>query len=353
MAADGAQALANPTLEPATAGSAGPSSDGGNRYAGFLEKYGSLWTVGVLALVVIVFGIASSTLFSQAGWAAVSKATYEYLPLAIGETFVIVTGGIDLSVGAILGFSCVVAGVAMQHLLGRSTGSLSVTLLGFVIGIAVGGACGLVNGLAITKLRLPPFIVTLATLYALGGATYIVSEEPIYKLPHQLVTFGQQNLLGGWFIAPVLVALACVLGFGVLLSRTRFGLRTYAIGSNRVAAERAGINVGRHLVRVYALSGALAGLAGMLVAANFAQASPLFGNNDELAAIAAVVIGGASLFGGRGNLLGTLCGTFLIAVLTVGLVLVQVTSFWQEVAVGGAIVFAVSVDQFLRKVSLR
>jgi ribose transport system permease protein len=319
----------------------------------FLDKYGSLWTVLVLALVVLVFGLLSSTLFTQAGWEAVSKSTYEYLPLAIGETFVILTGGIDLSVGAVLGFSCVVSGTVMEHMLGTSTGSLGITVLGFVVGIAVGGLCGFLNGILITRLRLPPFIVTLATLYALGGATYIVSEEPIYQIPNQLVTFGQQSLFGGWFIAPVLVALACVVVFGVFLSRFRFGLRTYAIGSNRIAAERAGINVRRHLVWVYVLAGALAGLAGMLVSANFAQTSPLFGNNDELAAIAAVVIGGASLFGGRGNLLGTLCGTFLIAVLTVGLVLVQVTAFWQEVTIGVVIVLAVSVDQLLRSVSQR
>ena len=319
----------------------------------FLDKYGSLWTVLVLALVVLVFGLLSSTLFTQAGWEAVSKSTYEYLPLAIGETFVILTGGIDLSVGAVLGFSCVVSGTVMEHMLGTSTGSLGITVLGFVVGIAVGGLCGFLNGILITRLRLPPFIVTLATLYALGGATYIVSEEPIYQIPHQLVTFGQQSLFGGWFIAPVLVALACVVVFGVFLSRFRFGLRTYAIGSNRIAAERAGINVRRHLVWVYVLAGALAGLAGMLVSANFAQTSPLFGNNDELAAIAAVVIGGASLFGGRGNLLGTLCGTFLIAVLTVGLVLVQVTAFWQEVTICVVIVLAVSVDQLLRSVSQR
>jgi ribose transport system permease protein len=246
-----------------------------------------------------------------------------------------------------------VSGTVMEHMLGTSTGSLGITVLGFVVGIAVGGLCGFLNGILITRLRLPPFIVTLATLYALGGATYIVSEEPIYQIPHQLVTFGQQSLFGGWFIAPVLVALACVVVFGVFLSRFRFGLRTYAIGSNRIAAERAGINVRRHLVWVYVLAGALAGLAGMLVSANFAQTSPLFGNNDELAAIAAVVIGGASLFGGRGNLLGTLCGTFLIAVLTVGLVLVQVTAFWQEVTIGVVIVLAVSVDQLLRSVSQR
>lgn len=321
--------------------------------ARLFEKYASGWTVGVLVLVVATFGILSPTLFTKAGWGAVSKATYEYLPLAIGETWVILTGGIDLSVGAILGFSCVVSGTVMEKMLGNASGSIWATLAGFVVSVVVGAACGLFNGIAITKLKLPPFIVTLATLYALGGATYLVSEEPIYQLPHQLVTFGQQSLLGGWFIAPVLVALACVALSGVYLSRSRFGLRTYAIGSNRMAVERAGVNVGRHLVRVYVLSGALAGLAGILVTANFAQASPLFGNNDELAAIASVVIGGASLFGGRGNLLGTLCGTFLIAVLTVGLVLVQLTAFWQEVAVGIAILLAVSIDQGLRKLSQR
>jgi ribose transport system permease protein len=316
-----------------------------------MERYSSVWTLGVLALVALFFGFLSPVLFTQNGWLAVSKATYEYLPLAIGETFLIIAGGIDLSTGAVLGFSCVVAGTVMRSMLGDGINSMEVTVVGIAVGIAVGLACGAVNGLLVTKLRLPPFIVTLAAWYALSGATYIVTMAPIYQLPPELITFGQESLLGGWFIAPVIVSLLCCLVFGLVLSRTRFGLRTYAIGSNPMAAARAGINIDSHLVRLYMLSGGLAGLAGILVSANFAQTSPLFGNNDLLAAIAAVVIGGASLFGGRGNLLGTLCGTFLIAVLTVGLVVVHVSSFWAEVAVGVTIVFAVSVDQFLGKAS--
>jgi ribose transport system permease protein len=142
----------------------------------------------------------------------------------------------------------------------------------------------------------------------------------------------------------VIAAVVCIV-MGLVLHRTRFGLRTYAVGSNNVGARRAGINVNAHLVGVYTISGFLGGLAGMMVMANFAVATPVAGTNDELNAIAAVVIGGASLFGGRGHMLGTVVGTFIIALLVTGLVLVGVSGSWQQVATGIIIVAAVAVDQ--------
>jgi ribose transport system permease protein len=141
------------------------------------------------------------------------------------------------------------------------------------------------------------------------------------------------------------VAIVIAIIFGFVLARTRFGLRTYAIGSNEIAARRAGIRVDRHLIMVYALSGFLAGIAGLLVTANFSSASPIAGANDELYAIASVVIGGASIFGGRGTIFGTVIGTAILSVLTTGLVLTNVAPFWQQVAIGVVVIAAVAVDR--------
>jgi len=157
-------------------------------------------------------------------------------------------------------------------------------------------------------------------------------------------------VLSGWLPWPVLIALALAVGFSLLLTRTRFGMRTYAIGSNEVAARRSGIDVDAHLVRVYMISGLLAGVAGLMVTANFDAASPIAGANDELYAIASVVIGGASIFGGRGTIFGTVIGTSIIATLTTGLVLANVQPFWQQVAIGAVVVGAVAIDRVRTKV---
>jgi ribose transport system permease protein len=217
---------------------------------------------------------------------------------------------------------------------------------GFATALSLGAVIGFVNGFLITRLKLPPFIVTLGTLTAIGaGATPLINGgNEVINLPSQIGTIGQ-TLIGGWVYVPVLVAAVSCVIMGLVLHRTRFGLRTYAIGSNGTGARRAGVGVDNHLVRVYMLSGLLAGLAGMMVMANFTDASPLAGQNDELNAIAAVVIGGASLFGGRGHMLGTVVGTFIIALLVTGLVLVGVSGSWQEVATGVIVVAAVAGDQ--------
>lgn len=313
----------------------------------FMERIGPLWTLGVLVILVVSFGAAAPELYTKAAWLSTSNYAVEYLILAIGQTFVIVTSGIDLADGATLGFSAMAGSLLMEHLLaGHTSGGLT-TLIGIVVILAAGAGIGLANGLIITRVKLPPFIVTLGTLTAITGATDLLNNgTEITNLPPFVSeTLGTTSYLSGWLPLPVLITAALAVAFGLLLARTRFGLRTYAIGSNEIATRRAGINVDRHLIWVYVISGLLAGVAGLMVTANFSAASPIAGANDELYAIASVVIGGASIFGGRGTIFGTVIGTAIIAVLTTGLVLANVQPFWQQVAIGAVVIGAVAVDR--------
>lgn len=312
----------------------------------FMERIGALWTLGVLVVLIIAFGAVAPTLYTKAAWLATASFAVEYLILAIGQTFVIVTAGIDLADGATLGFSAMAGSLLMANLLGSHTSGGLTVVAGILLMLATGAGIGLLNGVIITKMKLPPFIVTLGTLTAVTGATDLLNNgTEITNLPGFVTGLGTASVLSGWLPVPVLVALVLAAIFGLVLTRTRFGLRTYAIGSNEVAARRAGIDVDRHLVRVYMLSGLLAGVAGLMVTANFSSASPIAGANDELYAIAAVVIGGASIFGGRGTIFGTVIGTAIIALLTTGLVLANVQPFWQQVAIGAVVVGAVAVDR--------
>lgn len=301
--------------------------------------------MGVLGLMVLTFGLLNTELFTKAAWLSISNFSVQYLLLAVGQLFVIITGGIDLSDGAVLGFTGMVSGAVMQSMLRSHDGNVITTVVGFVVALALGAAIGALNGFLITLLKLPPFIVTLGSLTAVGAAPSLINGgTEVSNLPPQIGNIGT-SAIGGWVYTTFLVAAVAALVCGLLLHRTRFGLRTFAIGSNGLSARRAGINVDRHLVWVYMISGLLAGLAGMMVMANFDVANPLSGQNDELDAIAAVVIGGASLFGGRGHMIGTVVGTMIISLLVTGLVLVNVNGSWTEVATGIIIVAAVALDQ--------
>lgn len=311
----------------------------------FLSRHSGLWTLAILGLLVLIFGIVSPDFFSRASWLATSQYAVEYLLLGLGETFVIVTGGIDLSVGAILGFSGMVGGLVMRWLIQRHAGIVPEMVLGSIATIATGAAIGWVNGQAVTKLRLTPFVVTLGMLSMATGGIYLLNGgNNVSTIPDLIGTLGS-FAIGGWIPVTVLITFCACIVAGVLLGATRFGMRTYAIGSNPLGAARAGIDTGRHLVRVYTISGTFAALAGLMVMARFASASVQAGNNDELDAITAVVIGGASLFGGRGTILGTVIGGFVITVMVTGLVLAGVQPFWQQVAVGAILIFAVAMDQ--------
>jgi ribose transport system permease protein len=221
-----------------------------------------------------------------------------------------------------------------------------VIAVGFIVAIAVGTLVGAVNGVLVARYDIPAFVVTLGTLgICTGLADLVYNGQEISTIPTAIAQIGNTNL-GGWIPVPVLVAAVLTLIAGTALARTRFGLFTYAIGDNREAASRAGVNTRRHLVKVYVLSGFLAGVAGIVVMCRLGVASPTSGSSDNLNAIAAAVIGGTSLFGGRGTIAGSVIGTAIISVLLTGLIIVNVPPFWQLVAVGVVLIAAVYVDQF-------
>jgi ribose transport system permease protein len=270
------------------------------------------------------------------------------LVLSIGQTFVIITSGIDLSVGSVLVFASVVSAEAMGHA-GGVSGGLGTILYGLGAALAAGTAWGVINGLLIAKARIPPLIATLGTFgIALGLAQVITGGFDLRDIPESLsasIGFGKVGPIP-WL---VVIAGALSLLAGLILHTTRFGLRTYAIGSNVEAARRVSIRVNRHLIVVYAISGLCAGIGGYLSLAEFATTTIGGHSTDNLATITAVVLGGASLFGGSGYMIGTVVGVLIPAVLANGLIILNVQAFWQEVAVGTVLILAVYVDQTRRR----
>jgi ribose transport system permease protein len=273
------------------------------------------------------------------------------LVLAVGMTYVIITSGIDLSVGAVLVFAGVIGARLMNAVGGNGWGTILVGLAGALV---AGLAWGILNGALITRLRVPPLIVTLGSLgMAQGAALLITGGTDERNVPTKLVdTIGTGRLFNQ---VPyiVIIAVAVALVFGVILRMTRFGRYTYAVGSNAEAPRRAGIHVDRHLVKVYALAGTLAGLAGFLSLARFSTTTLGGHSTDNLNAIAAVVLGGTSLFGGIGTIGGTVVGVFIPAVLQNGFVITGVQPFWQQVAVGAVLIAAVYLDQLRRRTQFR
>jgi ribose transport system permease protein len=312
----------------------------------------NVWIFLILGGICLVFAFLEFESFASASNARnITTDAAVLLVLAVGSTFVIVTAGIDLSVGSVLVFSGVLSAKLMESVGGDGTG---VILLGLAAALAAGLAWGLFNGIVIAKLKVPPLIVTLGTFgAALGFAQLITGGVDVREVPLPLTESVGTGLLFDEIPYLVLIAVAVALIFGVLLAATRFGRHTYAIGSNEEAARRAGINVDLHLIKVYALAGLLAGLAGFLSLARFATTTIGGHSTDNLQAIAAVVIGGTSLFGGIGTVLGTVAGVFIPAVLENGFVIVGVQPFWQEVAVGGVLILAVYLDQLRRRARYR
>jgi ribose transport system permease protein len=269
------------------------------------------------------------------------------LVVATGLTYVIITAGIDLSVGSVLVFSSVVSARAMNAVGGGDT--WGVIIVGLVVGLAAGVGWGILNGFLVSKAKIPAFIVTLGTLgMGLGAALLITGGVDERNVPFKLVETIGTGRLFDQIPYLVLIAAAVALVFGIILAQTRFGRYTYAIGSNEEGVRRAGVNVDRHLIKVYALAGALAGFAGALSLARFGTTSIAGNTTLNLDAIAAIVIGGTSLFGGIGTIVGTVVGVFIPAVLRNGFVIVGVQPFWQQVAVGAVLIIAVYVDQIRR-----
>lgn len=260
--------------------------------------------------------------------------------LAAGMTFVILTGGIDLSVGSTVAVSGVVA------VLAAISGIPAPFAL--LIGVGAGALCGLVNGALSAYLALAPFIVTLGTMTFLRGLAYTLTEgRPIVSSSLSFKALGSGYFLG--IPIPVYVMIVAHIAAWYALERTRFGRHVYAVGGNPTAARLAGVKVNRVLTSVYVIAGACAGLAGLIFAARVISAQPTAGEGYELDAIAAVVLGGTALAGGRGRIIGTLIGSIILGVLTTGLILLNVPFFTQLLIKGAVIIFAVSIDSLKQR----
>ncbi len=261
--------------------------------------------------------------------------------IAVGQTFVMITAGIDLSVGGIVGLAGVVSALLM-------TGFGVPVWLAIVAGVGVGVVMGMVNGLLVTSTKLPPFIATLGTMSVTRGlALVLTGGVAVYNLPAAFEWFGG----GRWASIPVPVYILAVVAviFSVVLLKTRVGRYIYAIGSNVEAARMSGINVSRQLLKVYTICGGLAALAGVILSSRIMTGQPTAGLSYELDAIAACVIGGTSLFGGVGTIVGSVTGAALMGLIRNGCNLLNISAFWQQIVIGVIIWIAVAWDQYQRR----
>lgn len=291
----------------------------------------------VLLMVMVYFATQNERFASLGNLRAVLIAAAPFALIALGQTIVILTGGIDLSVGSVIALGAMVSAWLALRLPAEQI------WVAAAVAVLVGLTAGLINGLIIAYLDVPPFVATLGMLTAASGFAYVIGGgAPINGLPENFGIIANAKLFG--FQLPVYVMIVFFIIMGVVMRYSAFGLRVYAVGGNRTAAEVAGVNVRRTLVQVYTLSGLLAGISGVVLASRVISGPPNLGTGFELLAIAAVVIGGASLMGGRGTVWGTLLGLLIIQTLKNGLDIMVVPAYWQDVINGAVIVSAVAVD---------
>lgn len=338
-----------------------------------------IWAWVFLASLIIFFWASVSftsegtvNFFTLRNSQNILVAITPVLLLGLGQTFVIIAGGIDLSVGWMMGLSSVVSALIIRDLFNMGVPLPLAVLVGLIGALIVCGLFGFTSGTIIARLKVPPFIVTLGTSFVLRGVSLLLSGgQTVASLPPGLRDYGNESLIyfvggegGGLHFLfrpevteaqlraldrvipyPVLVT-TIVVGIAIfILARTQFGRHTYAIGGNREAALRAGVPVDRHTVMLYVISALSSALAGVLHTARFSGGSPIAGDPLLLGSIAAVVIGGVSLFGGVGTISGTIIGALIIAVLQTGLVMLAVEPFWQFIVVGLVVILAVLIDQ--------
>jgi len=318
----------------------------------------------VLVVLVIVFSALSPSFLTTGNLTILVKHVAINAILAVGMTFVILSGGIDLSVGSVAGLSGIIAGGLIHTgLVLRSFGVVVYlhTWLVLVVALAAGAVVGAMNGGLISHLRVPPFIATLGTLYVARGAALLISGGATFPNLTGSPDLGNTGFLslGSGTVLGLPMPIWLMLVFsaaGIFFAeRTPFGRRVYAVGGNERAAELSGVRVPRIKFSVYVISGLCAATVGLIIAAQLAAAHPATGETFELNAIAAVVLGGTSLMGGRGSVGGTIVGAFVIGVLADGLILLGVSEFWQIVIKGLVIVAAVILDQaqqrYMRRVA--
>lgn len=289
------------------------------------------------AVLFLILGLLNPNFLTLGNLRDVAVSASVNAIIGLGLTFVIITGGIDLSVGSIVSF---VGIVSANFMVSGNVPPIFALLAGIVLGII----CGAVNGLLITRLKLPPFIATLGTMSVFQGCAYVVTNgKPVYNVPQSFVLLLNSYVVG----IPVVVILVAIVGIGawLLLRKTVFGQNVIATGGSEETAWLSGVRVSRVKIAVYALSGGLAALAGLVVVARINAAQSEAGSSYLLTAIAAAVIGGANLMGGEGRIAGTLVGALILGALTNGLVLLNVPSFYEQIVTGLVVIIAVSLDQ--------
>ena len=335
------------------------------------------WAWAFLALMLIFF-IVAVPIFSGATFLSVRNsqnilvAITPVLLLGLGQTFVIISAGIDLSVGWVMSLASVISAHAIRATFAWGFPLPLAVFSGFVVAVAGSALVGAINGTIIARLKVPAFIVTLGSSFIVRGVGLLLSENTtVIGLPQGMRDYGNESMFywvrgegGGFYFLqrpevtgellrgmdrilawPVVITAIVVLICMFLLHRTQFGRHTYAIGGNLQAALRTGIPVERHLIKVYMLSAVTAGIAGFLSTLRFNAGSAVIGDPLLLSSIAAVIIGGVSLFGGAGSIIGTVIGSLIIAVLTTGLVMLGVQAFVQFIVVGIVVILAVLIDQ--------
>ena len=309
------------------------------------------WIFLLLVALMFVFNfLAPGKFWTEFNVRTMAENVSVLLVIAVGETFVMATGGIDLSVGYVLLFSGVTSAQAMNWGGHDPTNSgWDVVLLGLAVALGSGLAWGVLNGLVVAKAKVPALIATLGTLGMSWGLAEILSNgQDLRYLPKIIGDMGAGRVFDKIPFVVIVAILVAIVG-GITLNLTRFGRYTLAIGSNQEAARRAGINVDRHLIKVYAMSGMLAGFAGFMSLAIFTTTTISGHANDNLQAIAAVVIGGTSLVGGVATVVGTTIGVCIPMVLFSGFTILGYQSFWRDVAVGAVLILAVYADQLRRR----
>jgi erythritol transport system permease protein len=345
------------TMTAARKGPLARARDAGRPIAELLLR---LRSVLALAVLVILFSSMTASFLTANNLSILTKHVAITALLAVGTSFVILSGGIDLSMGSVVGLSGMIAGYLILNGVVFDGGAHFLPVWGVVlVALAAGAGVGWLNGLLVTRCSIAPFIATLGTLYVARGAAMLISNGATFpELAGEAArhntgfpSIGQGYLLG--IPAPVwMMALIAVAGW-VLAAKTPFGRHVYAIGGNERAAMLCGIEVRRVKTWTYVISGVCAGLVGVIIASQLEAAHPATGQSFELNAIAAVVLGGTSLLGGRGSIGGSLIGAFVIGVLADGLVMMGVSEFWQMVIKGVVIILAVAVDQLQNRFQLR
>lgn len=332
---------------------------------------GRNWTLIFLCAEIIVFSIIGTGYFSLLNFQNILVASTTVMLLAIGETFVIISGGIDLSVGFVVGFTGVICAKIMVTLQAAGVSQAVSIPVGVIAALVLGLIPGLVNGLLVAKLRVPPFLATFGMYgIAYGFAEIISGNVPVHNLPPAVGFVGHGYLIYYFpgktslfkmsenltrdeikhvvALVPNVVVLSTIfiIIFAFILAKTKFGQHTYAIGGNMEAAKRAGINASRHLIKVYMISSFFASVAGVIYTLKFVTGRADAGSSRMLDAVSAVVIGGASLYGGTGTVIGTVIGALIVACLETGMVNLVIPTYNLYIAVGCILVFAVLVDQF-------